>query len=273
MRPIELVAHRGMGQAFIQPDAPPENTLPAFVEGWRVVDACELDCHLSRDGQVIVVHDHTTGRTADADWPIGARTADELRTLDAGRWKSQRWSGTRLPLLEEVLEAIPAGKRLYVELKDGPQVSVPAAERIRASGKSDQVVVISFDVDTILEAKRALPDVPCLMLLSFEPDYRIGRWIMAYDEGPRFEILRRPFILDELMGFLTENRLDGIGTSFVVPPLLLNRVADESMLCYVWTVNDPMIALDVVRMGATTITTDAPAEMRDALAAAGCEVR
>ena len=40
---VQVVAHRGMGQGFVQPDAPPENTLPAFMEGWKIARACELD--------------------------------------------------------------------------------------------------------------------------------------------------------------------------------------------------------------------------------------
>ena len=115
-----------MGQGFVQPDAPPENTLPAFAEGWKIAKACELDVHLTKDGQVIVIHDDTTNRTTNASWIVRDHFAAELRSLDAGRWKSQVWAGTRLPLLEDVLDSMPDDCELFIELKDGPQV-VPCA--------------------------------------------------------------------------------------------------------------------------------------------------
>src|SRR6266852_8996415 len=115
---VQVVAHRGMGQGFVQMDAPPENTLPAFMEGWKIAHACELDVHLTKDGQVIVIHDDTTNRTTNASWIVRDRFAGELRSLDAGRWKSQKWAGTRLPLLEDVLDIMPDGCQLFIELKD-----------------------------------------------------------------------------------------------------------------------------------------------------------
>ena len=63
-----IVAHRGASS-----DAP-ENTLRAFRLGWEQgADAIEADFHLTRDGQLVCMHDATTGRTANADWKVGPR--------------------------------------------------------------------------------------------------------------------------------------------------------------------------------------------------------
>ena len=110
--PVRIIAHRGTGQGLMKSGAAPENTLPAFKAGWETgVNACELDVHLTRDGQIIVIHDNTTDRTTNASRLVADHTADELRSLDAGRWKGLRWAGTRLPLLSEVLAIIRDGQR------------------------------------------------------------------------------------------------------------------------------------------------------------------
>jgi glycerophosphoryl diester phosphodiesterase len=270
---VQVVAHRGMGQGFVQKDAPPENTLPAFIEGWRLVRACELDVHLTKDGQVIVIHDDSTNRTTNASWTVRERFAAELRSLDAGRWKAQKWAGTRLPLLEDVLGLMPDGCELFIELKDGPQVVPPAAELVRQSGKASSVALISFDVDTIMAAKEELPENDCLLIVVFEADYGNGRWNTLYDEGPGFRTVTKPFVIDDLIALVKQYDLNGIDASFALPPSLITRLNDEKLRSVVWTVDEPSIALDLVRLGVDTVTTDRPGPIRAALIAAGYEVR
>lgn len=272
-RAIQIVAHRGMGQGFVQPDAPPENTLPAFAEGWKIVRACELDVHLTKDGQVIVIHDDTTNRTTNGSWTVRDRYASELRSLDAGRWKAQKWAGTRMPLIEDVLEVMPEGCQLFIELKDGPQVVPPTAELVRQSGKSAQVVFISFDIDTIMLARQEMPENDCLLIVVFEADYNNGRWNVLYDEGPGFRTVTKAYVEDDLIALVKQYGLNGIDTSFACPPSLITRLLDEKLRPVVWTVDEPSIALDMVRLGVDTITTDRPAPIRAALIAAGYQMK
>ena len=272
-RIVQVVAHRGMGQGFVQGDAPPENTLPAFAEGWKIARACELDVHLTKDGQVIVIHDDTTNRTTNASWTVRDHYASELRQLDAGRWKAQKWAGTRLPLIEDVLDAMPDGCELFIELKDGPQVVPPTAELVRQSGKARQVVFISFDIDTIMLARQEMPENDCLLIVVFEADYNNGRWNVLYDEGPGFRTVTETFVIDDLLALVKQYGLTGIDTSFAVPPSLITRLAEEKLRSVVWTVDDPSIALDLVRLGIDTITTDRPGPIREALIAAGYIVK
>jgi glycerophosphoryl diester phosphodiesterase len=273
MNEIQVVAHRGMGQGFVQPDAPPENTLPAFAEGWKIAKACELDVHLTKDGQVIVIHDDTTNRTTNASWVVRDRFSAELRSLDAGRWKSQTWAGTRLPLLDDVLDEMPGDCELFIELKDGPQVVPPTAEIVRQSGKAARVVFISFDIDTIALARQEMPENDCLLIVVFEADYDHGGWQVLYDEGPGFRTVTKTYVEDDLIALVKQYNLTGIDISFAVPPSLITRLATEKMRSVVWTVDDPSIALDMVRLGINTITTDRPREIREALTAAGYQLR
>ena len=91
---VEIMGHRGASY-----DAP-ENTMASFRLAWEQhADACELDVHLSKDQKVVVIHDKTTKRLAGVDKPVVDQTFDELRQLDVGRWKNERFTNERIPLL------------------------------------------------------------------------------------------------------------------------------------------------------------------------------
>ena len=101
-----LVAHRGGSRLA------PENTLEAFrdaVERWRA-DMLEMDVRLTRDGEVVVIHDETVDRTTDGTGPVRSYTLEELQRLDAAHRfvdprgeASFRGKGVRIPRFEDVL--------------------------------------------------------------------------------------------------------------------------------------------------------------------------
>lgn len=138
-----LIAHRGGGALA------PENTLLAFgraLDWWRA-DLLELDVHPTRDGEVVVIHDHTLDRTTDGSGPVAARSLAELRGLDAGhrftpdRGRSFpfRGRGVGIPTLAEVLEAFPAA-RVNIEIKDG-RAQERVAEIVAAAGAAGRVLI------------------------------------------------------------------------------------------------------------------------------------
>ena len=133
---VEIVAHRGASH-----DAP-ENTLAAVKLAWeRDADGVEVDVYLTKDGRIAVLHDKTTKRTTGVDRPVAEMTLSELHELDAGSWQDPRWKGERIPSLEEVLDLVPPGKKMYVEVKCGPEIvpelvssgGDPVAYRIRGA--------------------------------------------------------------------------------------------------------------------------------------------
>src|SRR5262245_63298231 len=102
--------HRG------NPAEHPENTLTSFRSAIELgVDLIECDVHLSADGELIVIHDHTLDRTTDGSGLVVQHTLGELRELDAG-------GGERLPTLAEVCEMGRGGVMLCIRTK---QISVP----------------------------------------------------------------------------------------------------------------------------------------------------
>ncbi|MGW0606766.1 glycerophosphodiester phosphodiesterase [Streptomyces sp. NPDC002644] len=145
------IGHRGlMG-------VEPENTLRSFVAAEKAgLDLIELDLHLSKDGALVVMHDATVDRTTDGTGPIVERTLAELRTLDAG-------SGERIPVFEEVLDAVTAP--LQAEIKD-----VAAAQRLAevmvGRDLTERVEVISFHAEAIEEIARLVPGVRTALVAS-----------------------------------------------------------------------------------------------------------
>src|SRR5262245_24153707 len=102
MPPLEIIAHRGASH-----DAP-ENTVASFQEAWRQkADSAELDIQLTKDGRIVVLHDSTTKRTTGTDLKVSEQTLAELRKLDAGSWKGEKFKGEKLPTLAEMLATAP----------------------------------------------------------------------------------------------------------------------------------------------------------------------
>lgn len=265
--PVEVIAHRGLGQGTLRPEAPPENTLPAISAAWAAgADACEIDIHLSADGHIVVIHDDKTERTCGAPWLVREHTLAELRALDAGRWKDERWAGTPIPELGEVLATVPAGKRLFLELKSGPACLPALARAIAASGLAPaQLPIISFGIDALALTKRALPQHECHLLVAFETDYAHGRWVAKYAEG--YRAVTEPADVDRLIAKVAAAGLDGIDASFAQPARFARRVRAAGLKCLAWTVNEPEVAVALARDGVTSITSDYPEAIRAALVA------
>lgn len=142
-----ILAHQGAsGHA-------PTNTLKAFQLGLQQgADILELDVHLTRDGQVVVIHDATVDRTSNGSGQVKEMTLAELRALDfgykfsadGGQTYPYRGKGIVIPTLEEVIEAFP-GVRLNIEIKQvEPAMEEAVWALIRRHGLEEQVLINSF---------------------------------------------------------------------------------------------------------------------------------
>ena len=244
---VEIVAHRGASH-----DAP-ENTLPAVILGWEQgADAVEIDIHQTSDGRIVAIHDKDTERVTGHPAVVAESTFARLRELDAGAWKGPEWKGTRIPSLEEVLQTVPPGKSLVVEIKC-PSTVIPELERVlRASPKRHQVMLIAFDYETISKAKRRMPDLPAYWLCGFS-DHEAERYRLRTPADMLARI--RSSGLDGL-----DVRHDGRWVEELAEPL-----RSIGMAMYVYTVNDPEQARRLRDLGVAGITTDRPAYLRRAL--------
>jgi glycerophosphoryl diester phosphodiesterase len=151
---IWTIAHRGAsGHA-------PENTMAAFrraVElGARFI---ETDLQITRDAQVIAIHDFTLDRTTSGKGQVHLLPLDQIRALDAGAWFAGHgegsFAGERVPTLTEILDfAKEQDVIFYLEIKSGPAWGVEHAvvAALRDQNASARVVILSFDpsaLDTV----------------------------------------------------------------------------------------------------------------------------
>jgi glycerophosphoryl diester phosphodiesterase len=132
----------------------PENTLAAFdlalQMGCRHLD---LDVDVSRDGQIVVMHDETVDRTTNGTGPVGSQTLAELRALDAGACFGTQFAGEWIPTYAEVLERYRGRVHLHTELKGrAPHQAQCTADLMRQFGMVEHVTVTSFQ-DPQLEGK------------------------------------------------------------------------------------------------------------------------
>lgn len=241
---MEIIGHRGA--SF---DAP-ENTLASFQLAWEQgADAIECDVRLSKDGQIVVIHDSDTIRVAGVDKPVADQTLDELRRLDVGRWKDKAFAGKRIPTLEAVLKTVPAGKRIFIEVKCGPSI-VPELNRVFqvADLRADQTAIISFSTEVIVTIKEQLPAVKAYWCVDVAT---------ADLATPR----------RDLIAAAQGIRADGLDLS--ADPTIdadFIRTANAAALpVYVWTVNDPAVARQLISSGVAGITTDRPGWLRKQL--------
>jgi len=158
-----LLAHRG-DKAHA-----PENTLPAFEQAiQKGADGVELDVKLTADGHVVVIHDSNVERTTDGKGRVSSLPLETIRKLDAGAWFSKKFSGAKVPLLEEVFEALGRDKIINIELKnysspfDGLVLKV--CELIKRHGNHSQVILSSFYSSNLKIAAQALPEASRALL-------------------------------------------------------------------------------------------------------------
>jgi glycerophosphoryl diester phosphodiesterase len=131
-----VLGHRGYRARF------PENTLLAFAQALGCgADGIECDLQKSADGRYVVIHDGDVDRVSDGKGAVGETRFEELRRLDFGR-------GERIPELAELLDSLPKGAYLDLELK-GETLSTsdcaPIADILAARADKENLMISSFE--------------------------------------------------------------------------------------------------------------------------------
>lgn len=236
-----IFAHRGAAG-----DAP-ENTMAAFrLALEQGADGIELDIQMSKDGELIVIHDETLDRTTDGSGLVVSRTAEELRALDAAKLMPA-YRGERLPLLREVLDFLqPTGLELNIELKNGivlyGGMEEKAVALVHEYGMADRVIFSSFNHYSLVKLADLAPEIERAILYTaglYEP-WNYALLIGASALHPYFysvypEIVQgahaagvkvRPYTVDDeaTMRRMLACGVDGIITNY---PARLKAVMEE----------------------------------------------
>lgn len=245
------IAHRG--GALLAP----ENTLPAFSRAVEIgVDGLELDVHLTRDAEVVVLHDDDVERTTDGKGKVCAMSLSEVRALDAGHRFTvdgvsfpYRGKGTKVPTLREVLTAFPRVP-MNIELKSPEEELVARfSDLIREFGAESSICVGSGRSDVAERVRLALP-ASC----TFFPEQTARELIFvvkASDEPPvriwPWDLLALP--------------LEAEGMTLVDRPFV-EAVHGMGLHLHVWTLNDAEAIRVAMALGVDGIMTDDPQLLR-----------
>jgi glycerophosphoryl diester phosphodiesterase len=232
-----IVAHRGA--SFVAP----ENTLPAFELAWEQgADAIEGDFLLTKDNQIVCIHDKTTKRLTEQNLAVAESTLEQLKTLDVGSWKNKKYTGTQIPTISEVFATVPNGKNLFVEVKCGPEIIPYLIKEIKMSGlKMDQVRLICFDKEVIKVFKETMPGYKAYWLTGFNK--KNGSWKPS---------------LEEVLRTLKFCKADGLDSQHTIPPEFSKAVLGAGFEWHAWTINDVETASRLTKRGIYSITTDRP---------------
>lgn len=247
---VEIIAHRG--SSFLAP----ENTLAAAQLAWQEgADAVEGDFRLTKDCQIVCIHDASLKRTAGIDRLVADCTLDELRTFDVGRWKGEQFAGQHVPTLEEMLATIPPGKRFFVELKIGHPEVLTELGRVaeRSSLDPRQIVPISLHDGFISFVKHWLPKCPTY-------------WVVQARRESITDARRRWPSLDQLVSAKSLG-IDGLDLESVRPinTGVIRELKDAGFQLAVWTVDEVAIAQLWIDLGIRSITTNRPGWLRNQL--------
>lgn len=247
-RPL-LFAHRGASLHA------PENTLEAFELGiTQGANVLELDIHLTRDGEVVVMHDATLDRTTNGTGPVRDRTYAELEQLDAGYSFVDRGGrtmfrnrGVQIPLLRDVLGAFPrAGFNIELKALGMVEPTLRLLDRL----KPENIVLTAGQDDVMRELEAAKPSFALGMC---------GSQCRAMVDGAK-----RGKVPEELRGRAAQ----------VPPRYWLTRIVTKKFVeaaheggveVHVWTINSARKAEPLLAMGIDGIMSDDPGALVDVI--------
>lgn len=244
-----VVAHRG-GAALA-----PENTLGAFENALKLgVDMVECDVHLSKDGELIVMHDFTVSRTTNGIGEIRELTLAEIKNLNAAaRSTLTSWSPQTVPTLGEVLDLVKGKAGIQIEIKVGagnaryPGIEKKVIDLVNAREMTNDVIIISFDFPTLKEVK------------AIDSRIKTGALVRA-----DWFMLRSP-------EKAVSDAIEQTGAEYFMPTAspvnqaIVDAARARGIKMGVWTVNVASEMKRYADFGIDAITTDRPDELKKTL--------
>ncbi len=241
----------------------PENTIPAFERAVaQGIAFLEMDCHGTRDGEIVICHDAHVDRTTDGSGPIGEHDFAALERLDAGGRFSPdghsfpfRGRGIRIPRLQEVLERFPES-RINLEIKQRvPPIADEVVRVIQRAGAGHRVLLAAAE-DDIMESIHKL--APGTAFGSSTGD------VLAFYTAVRD---------DAWDGFEPRGQALQIPTEFagndLITPESVAAARRVGLFMHIWTINDPAEMRRLLALGVDGLMSDYPARLLQEARAAG----
>lgn len=231
-----IYAHRGASGTA------PENTMAAFRKAVAIgAQGIECDVQMTKDGKLVICHDETLNRTSNGKGFIKDMTYEEIRSLDAGSWFAEGYTGERMPLLEELLDLVKrSGIYLNIELKNGivqyEGLEDKVVDLVRSFELRDRTIFSSFNHYSVYDVKKKYPELNT-GALYMEGLYQPWKYLkeLGCDCAHPYYLAAKPEITGDL-------RRNGIAVN-------------------VFTVDDPKTAQMLIKSGVEGIITNYPERM------------
>ena len=237
-----IIAHRGVSFDL------PENSLPAFNMSWNhAADGIEGDFHLTKDGAIVCIHDEDTGRVCKQNIVVRDSTLKELKALDLDCQGTGNLQ-IKIPTLNEVLEILPDGKKIFIEVKCGSEIVKPLfSELTRSKLNSNDAVIISFDEEVIKEFKVIAPNYRALLLYSYKQLNRNSSEVGCN--------------INNLIDVMRNIKADGLGTDNEFSKTLVEQTINAGFEYHSWTIDSIDVAQKLINWGSSSITTNKPGHL------------
>ncbi|WP_254118994.1 glycerophosphodiester phosphodiesterase [Bacillus sp. FJAT-29790] len=166
-----IYGHRGFSGCY------PENTMIAFEEAESIgVDGIELDVQMTKDGELVVIHDEKVDRTTNGTGYVKDLSYEQIRLLDAGSWFDPKFSNQIIPSLSEVLEWVKGLDRkltVNIELKtdrfDYTNIEKNVLSKVYEYQLNDQVIISSFNQNSLKRVREIDPYIQTALLFIGVP--------------------------------------------------------------------------------------------------------
>jgi len=215
MHNIYILGHRGASGTA------PENTESAFKKALQNgADGVELDIHLTKDKELVVIHDERVDRTTNGTGYVKDLTLREIKKLDAGSYFSPQFARERILTLGEALEITNGCKIINIEIKNNiiryPNIEEKIINIIKQKKLEDKIICSSFNHYSIHIMKKLASEIKTgLLYLStlYQP------WVYA----KRIGVDDRDMIKEMII-----NQVDIIITNYPEIALEILKLAEKS---------------------------------------------
>jgi glycerophosphoryl diester phosphodiesterase len=239
---IMIAAHRGASYAR------PENTIPALQLAFKEkADFIEGDFWMTKDNEIVCIHDSNTRRITNGKSNLNIRTSNlsDLKKLNS----------FSIPTLMEILQIIPKGKGIIIEIKDNRENFIKRLITIlnQFSIPSEKIRIIAFKPQTVRRIKKYLPYIKVYLLFGWyfsNQQYLISLAQRRLKQKLKtltcdgVDLNAAPYINNKLVSYLRQNKLDFCTYN-------VDKIKDAELL---------------MKLGVDLITTNSPKKMRKFIA-------
>jgi len=229
-----FISHRGESLEA------PENTLSSINLAWQSnVDAVEIDVRLTKDKKIVVIHDNSTKRTGDKNLIIKNTSSTELKNVNISNKIICKHNSDKIPFLDEVIETIPNGKKLFIDIKVKNEIVSYLKDILIKYDYKNKIVLISCFTKVLKILKNELMGIETYLIVE-------KKW-------SNFN-----FDANSLLNFCKQNNLSGVDlkdTQYINQEFV-NIFKNNNINIYTWTVNDIKRVKELYNFGVNGITSD-----------------